>query len=211
MKKNIIRMLMAFVFCFSFMTAASAQDNSFFLSFFDKAIQNDSFYALDNNEEDITDMIKNIYQEEGVSAVYQYMFENCGAIGFIEEIEKPSTRALEDSVTVSNSQYTIANGDKLGVRKEWRTKLIGTYYVNSNTGLITRSTNPSLSLEWENFGSGFSPYLTSISTSSYITNQSYVTFKATYTMKATYNSDLTVHVGGMIIDFGSHTHMFTAS
>lgn len=181
-----------------------------FDDFFNIAIQYDTFHAEDKFRNDISDFVKNMIVPKGSKEVYEYFKSYSGSFGYVKSEIDHTTRAVDEMKNVTDSKYIIATDTKGKYRKEWRTRLVGTIYMDGNTGLIKRTSSPTLSLEWGNFGAMFSPYINSVTTSSSHT-QSYATFRANYHMYAT----LGVSIGdlpiGYTLDFNSHLHEFRAS
>ena len=205
-------LFVAIILSFSWFPALADTTKSEFVTFFQEAIVEDSFYAMDAKENDITEFVASLYMEEGIDNVYAYFIEKSGSIGYTSENVNLNTRTIEDAVTVSNSKYTIANEvNGLHFTREWRTRLTGTYYFDSRTGLITRAVQPSLYIEYHNFGTDFLPYLANVRTNAYVTNQSYATFSATYTMMIDVSNDGFYGQGIDSLNYGTHTHSFTTS
>ena len=151
-----------------------------------------------------------MYDSKGINEVYDYLRSNSGAVGYDEILTAPPTRAVDETKTVYNYQYVLETDTKGRYTKEWQTKLVGTIYMNGNTGLIKRAGTPTIYLTYTNFGASFSPYMSSVSTHSSSTS-SYATFSATYHMYAT----LSISIGdlplGYTLDFKQHTHSFTSN
>lgn len=194
----------------SLQLVSAEESNSKFHNFFESAVLSDSFYANDEYGNDITEQVKMMYDSKGINEVYDYLRSNSGAVGYDEILTAPPTRAVDETKTVYNYQYVLETDTKGRYTKEWQTKLVGTIYMNGNTGLIKRAGTPTIYLTYTNFGASFSPYMSSVSTHSSSTS-SYATFSATYHMYAT----LSISIGdlplGYTLDFKQHTHSFTSN
>lgn len=180
-----------------------------FHTFVEKAVLNETLYAEDENGNDITQFVIDSISEKGIDYIYDYFKNNSGTIGYIETTSI-KTRAIDETKNVTNYAYCIETDTTGKFTKEWQTKLIGTIYMDGNTGLIKRASTPTLYLSFANFGASFSPYLNSVKTSSSCTS-SYATFSATYHMYATLNLSIGSLPIGYDLDFKTHTHKFTSS
>lgn len=194
--KKIISFLLSLCTCFLCFTSVSAvKDNSDFYSFFSIAITNRSFYASDSYGQDISDSILSLYQKEGSAAVYSYLCENSGLIGYHETMQSGTFSAIEEDITVSDFQYVITNQKDHG-KSEWKTRFTGTYYCNSKTGLITRNSLPAFSfIPQAELSNDYSVSNTKV----YIKDQSYINF---YTDYSVYLTDTENHI------FGSYSQKF---
>ncbi|AST90091.1 MULTISPECIES: hypothetical protein [Sutcliffiella] len=111
---------------------------------------------------------------------------------------KSVSRLFSREATESSGRFT----------KEWITRLSGYYSYDARTNRVTNVQSPTLRLDTATFGSAFTPYIDSVSTTGTNLGTS-ARFNATYTMKAIYG----IPLGGdfplsQTLNFGSFTDSF---
>lgn len=171
----------------------------------------DSFFVYNNQDENVTKQFLKVYYDEGVEKAHEYVKKNECTLSYqvIEEndIESHTTikaRNVHDTfykcVTCTDGSYT----------KEWMMKLTGIYSYNADTGAITSARNPTLSIEYANFGAAWIAYMNNVSTNYTITGTNSIKFTGKYHM---YGQCSPPGLDGVSFtkDFKSHTVSFTST
>ncbi|MDO5017684.1 MAG: hypothetical protein Q4E02_00115 [Lagierella massiliensis] len=128
--------------------------------------------------------IEEFYNSRDFEGAKNYLLDNSISLAWYDGISTRASLAKNSSKTF----YKLYKSTNYGsIKKEWVVRLSGTFYYDQNKRVVVSVGRPVLSIEVANFGSGFKPYLASVSTTG-TKNGSYgAIFKASYTMKATMN------------------------
>ncbi|MGY3716830.1 hypothetical protein ACWE42_15040 [Sutcliffiella cohnii] len=194
---SIFVLSLSFVVLFSTNVSANEiekQDVSeLFINFIDQAFEETSTVtALDSNGFDKTEEFINIASKYlnnlDYKSIQELIKEDGLEVSFAEMEELYdddmifTTMSNIRSRSVSQQFYNLATSNR-NHSAEWVVTVYGTFSYDANTYRVTHTNNPSISLTVASFGALFSPYMTSVSTSSSYSGST-ATFRASYTMMA---------------------------
>lgn len=224
MKKKIFSFISVIILLMGINTTAFAADNVLdnenkevdysiqFEQFIKEALEKrDSFCVYNNQDEDVTIHFLEVYYNEGIEKAHEYVKKNKCTLSYqvIEEndIESHTTIKARNVHQFFYECETCTDGI---YTKEWRMKLTGIYSYNADTGAITSARNPTLSIDYANFGAAWIAYMNNVSTSYTITGTKSIKFTGKYHM---YGQCSPPGFDGASFtkDFRSHTVSFTSN
>lgn len=159
------------------------EDGEIFKAFIDNCFNDlTAFSVMDLNGNNVTDEFidsaSDYYNQGDYESILNIIENKNLEISYrvIESEEQIGSGARAITTQKASDYFYHIGYDSTGTfRKEWVTKISGSYNCNLATGTITSVSSPTLSLYSASFGSAFSPYLDDVSTS-YTNNGSYVQF-----------------------------------